>query len=224
MIYQGYYLPEQRLSCWDREPYVPWDMTANNPVVAEYVPELVDPVCQSHACEYGGLLAVVRAGKDDSGFIGHTSWRQKDKAQRTFDSANEIRSWLGTYRAIAWGGANLWHERGGKYGGLANQSERHHPGIVDFVERIASLFPDVLGPGDLSFFKTTNEVFFYSYWAMGTGDVHRYFKWSVPLFSWMVINHRTDPFLTSQPRAWSFVQERLFSIWLNKVGLYCRPV
>lgn len=228
MIYQGYYAPNQRAKLFSRSCYTGLGMTvALTPDLADYVPELADPAIQSHACEFGGLLYLARKGPAKMGdihdFVGHTSWRQTDKGCHFVfrDTAQvEERMKRAPDKVLSWRLITNGNNRtNGEPLLVHQQAEEWHRGFNCYMIRMADSCPASISRADLYHYFTATQWVYCSYFCTTWPLLVEYTTWvTAELWPSFLANRRTDPYLLGHPRAWSFFQERLFSLWLHRTG------
>lgn len=236
MIYQCYFAPEHKDMLFKSPAYCGFGQEPEvNPQIMENCPELEDPAVRLALTEYGAFLHLWRnSPQDGDPWIGFTSYRQTAKTPFMFRAKWHIRRALWLYDIAGWGFHSVWRLEEKQWRGAAAQAEKSHPGIMEFLQILASRFEFKLPER----FFTDRYVLYANYWVMRKGLFCRYMEWSWPKVKWC-LEHRNDyaylrnPVPVSVENAFSsscrgknvgYVMERLFIIWYMTLNLKIRQL
>jgi hypothetical protein len=209
MIHQCYFDASQRDRLFGSPLYCGFGLYATvNPDIARNCPELADPAHQQMLSEYAAMLHLWRNPELDADpWVGFTSYRQLDKFPTIFSDRDHIERVLKDHDVLGWGGYVYVELETSRKISLAEQGERHHPGITSCLYRL------LLGHRQAmpEHYLLDNRGLYCNYWIMSRANFNSYMQWSMPLVTFCLSN--PDPYVQSHPRSLSYLAERLFICW-----------
>lgn len=218
MIYQCFFRDDQRERLFLTSAYAPLGIEpAVNDQLCVNCPELGSEAVRLQLTEYGGFLFMWRNMQiNPHDWIGFTSWRQLDKSDVVFESAEAVAAALADVDYVAWAPWDVSRVQHGWLRGTAAHSEISHPHLHSFI---------------VEMFRETNEAMprayshasvvpYANYWAMSNTLFDEYMRWSWPLVQRALVSkhiyvnyvppwdHKGDVRKTI-----GYFMERLFIIW-----------
>jgi len=219
MIYQFYFLPEQKNKLFNLPLYRGFGLEPEvNPNITKNCPELESPLHRKQIVSFGGMFHLWRNMPNDGhDWIGFTSYRQLDKSKVIFKEEYEITEKLKDSDIISWQYCFFDID-------LASSSEEIHQGIMNFIV-------NELGIKISKSFYECGDGAFAEYYAMKKNLFNDFMVWLEPVLQYGLflvdgiyrreaqIGGLSNHYLLTASNALGFALERLFIVWYMEHNL-----